>query len=179
MTASTPSLTAEDQAAFTFATWLFYLVQAGIELADAQLAAACQAVGAAQDEAAGDAAGLALADAVKARLCLDGDAEIASLAQRVLGERLDTGLGRGSREERTSRIRRYQFETDRPWLARIWERHPEGGVVPVWLLIERVTDRVSAMDPNPWNDIDEERHLPLTDFHVLWELGDCLALSVA
>ena len=34
------------------------------------------------------------------------------------------------------------------------------------------------MDPNPWDDVDEERTVPLGDFQVLWELTGCSAIAV-
>jgi hypothetical protein len=55
----------------------------------------------------------------------------------------------------------------------------EGKVHPSWLLVERVTDEVTAMDPNPWNDVDEERHIPVQDFQVLWELDACSSVYVS
>ena len=51
-------------------------------------------------------------------------------------------------------------------------------MAPTWLVVERVTEEVLAMDPNPWNDIDEERHIAVGDFHVLWELDACAAVHV-
>ena len=71
-----------------------------------------------------------------------------------------------------------QFGRRLPWLARVYQRSELGAVRAVWLVIESVTDEVIAMDPNPWNDIDEERRLPVDDFHVLWELDACSSVYV-
>ena len=64
-------------------------------------------------------------------------------------------------------------------MARIWERSEKGEVAPVWIIVERVTDEVTAMDPNPWDDIDEERHIPVNDFQVQWELDGCSSVHIA
>jgi hypothetical protein len=89
-----------------------------------------------------------------------------------------TDLGAGSRDERLVRLRRHQFAHGTPWMARVWERRADGLVAPAWLVIDGVTDRVRALDPNPWNDVDEERSLPVGDFLVLWELDGNAALHV-
>ena len=49
---------------------------------------------------------------------------------------------------------------------------------PCWLVVERVTDQVAVMDANPWNDIPEERSMPVNDFPVLWELDHCTAVYI-
>ena len=87
-------------------------------------------------------------------------------------------MGEGERATRISRIRKYQFTRRLPWLARIVERRQDGSVTPGWLVIQGCTDQVHALDPNPWDDIDEERNLPLADFQVLWELDACASVSV-
>ncbi len=103
---------------------------------------------------------------------------MASVATALYGDRVQRDLGAGDRVERTARIRKYQFASQLPWLARIWERQGES-VRPSLLLVERVTDEVTAADPNPWNDIDEDRKLPVSDFHVLWELDGCASLHLS
>jgi hypothetical protein len=165
--------------ATTLATWIFLLHVDGHHADDADVHQACANVAAATEEASGNAAGLALVERVAAALDgTDVDA-VTSVLRQWYGERLDTELGKGSREERIHRIRQYQFSHSLPWLARIWERQQDGSVAPTWLVVERVTDQVTAMDPDPWNDIDETRHLPVQDFQVLWELDACTALSLA
>lgn len=164
---------------YTFASWVFQLHIAGVAPCDGALQAACADVDAATDEETGEVAGEALVTRVT-ELLDGGEAErVLAVARTLYGDRANGALGEGDRAARTHRIRRYQFERQLPWLARIWERHLDGGVKPTWLLVERVTDQVSALDPNPWNEIDETRDLPVSDFQVLWELGDCQSVSLS
>lgn len=161
--------------ALAFATWAYILHSAGLEADDAELVQACVAVRDAPDREAGDEAGMTL---VRRIIALLGEGEpaveqVLGMAAALYGERLSTDLGEGSREDRASRIRRYQFAVGLPWLARIYERQADGQVGPTWLLIERVSDVVRVMDPNPWDDVDEERDIPWADFQVLWELAGC------
>lgn len=163
---------------YTFATWVFELHVGGVTPDDAELADACRAVAEASDPEHGERAGTALVERVQA--LLDGDAaeSVASVARRLYGERVADDMGAGDRGARNQRVRKYQFSRGLPWLARIWER-TDGSVHPSWLLVERVTDEVAAMDPNPWNDVDEERRLPVSDFHVLWELDGCPSVYIS
>jgi hypothetical protein len=162
-----------------FATWVYLLHGSGVEAGDEELTRHCAALDQATDRAAGDRAGEAL---MRRMAGLLGGSELpadaVALGRRLYGDRVGDDLGRGDRDERTARIRKYQFGRNLPWLARIWERR-DGRVQPTWLLIERVTDQVTAMDPNPWDDVDEERRLPVADFQVLWELDTCSALYLA
>lgn len=160
------------------ATWAFLLHVDGVEAADEAVKGACEAVKAAADETTGNAAGDALVARVDELLTGSTLAEVSVFAQALYGERAKADLGEGDRNSRTSRIRQYQFSHSLPWLARIWERQENGEVAPTWLVVERVTDQVTAMDPNPWNDIDETRHLPVADFHVLWELDACASIHI-
>ena len=75
-----------------------------------------------------------------------------------------------SRDELISNIRKHSFQSSLPWLAQIAERQDDK-VVTHWVMVEKFTDTVSCMDPYPWDDIDEEYELPLTDFMVRWELA--------
>jgi hypothetical protein len=163
------------------ATWIFLLHAAGEELADSDLAAACAAVAAATDASSGDAAGLALIERIAGLVDEVGTdpAAVVALAVRVIGDAVAADFGVGDRDARLSRIRGYQFRRGLPWLARVWERHPDGSVAPSWLLVSEVTDLVRVLDPNPWNDIDEERALSVHDFQVLWELDACTSLRLA
>jgi hypothetical protein len=169
---------ADQELHYTFATWVFSLFVAGIEACDEEVATQCRAVADATEADTGNAAGEALVKRI-ADLVRNADPETVSAAARQLfGEHAASEMGDGDREARTHRVRRYQFSRGLPWLARIWERKSQGHVAPTWLLVERVTDQVSAMDPNPWNDIDEERVLPVQDFQVLWELDDCTSVHI-
>lgn len=169
---------ATSAAAYAIATWVFLLHVDGRTAADAELAAHCAAVVSAADEGAGNPAGEALVARIRALLPSEGPEQVEAFARAQYGERVVAGLGEGGRDERLQRVRKHQFASNLPWLARIWER-VDGAVVPSWLVVERVTDEVTAMDPNPWNDIDETRHLPVGDFQVLWELDGCTAVAVA
>jgi hypothetical protein len=160
---------------YTFATWIFTLHVAGVRASDPEVAEICDAVLHAKNDRSGAAAGERLV--AKARALLDGR-DLTTAAVALFGERVRDDLGVGDRDARTTRIRRYQFASQLPWLARIWERAGES-VRPNWLLVERVTDEVTAADPNPWNDVDEVRRLPVQDFHVLWELDGCSNVYLA
>lgn len=167
-----------DHVPYTFATWVFSLHVAGVRAADGIVAEQCQRVLEATDATDGNAAGEVLVERVRTLLAgTDVDA-LGQAAMALYGDRVQRDLGAGDRMVRTSRIRKYQFSAQLPWLARIWERRGQT-VEPSWLLVERVTDQVTAADPNPWNDIDEERTLPVSDFHVLWELDNCANLYVS
>lgn len=171
--------TPEELGLLTITTWIYELHGLGVEPADDGLVAAMKAIDEAGDAEAGDAAGWALVEAVGAILDSLEPEGVAALAGQLYGDRVRGDLGAGGRGERTTRIRKYQFSRRLPWLARIVERHADGRVAPSWLLIQACTDRVVAMDPNPWNGIDETRFLPLIDFQVLWELDGCTAVAVA
>lgn len=164
---------------YALATWVFLLHVDGVESGIESIARGCAAVASAQDETTGNAAGETLVQTI--REALDGSEveHVQAFARKLYGERVDTELGAGDRTERLSRIRKYQFDSNLPWLARIHERHDDGTVEPTWLLVERVTDEVAAMDPNPWDDVDENRRIPVGDFQVLWELNACAAVAVA
>jgi hypothetical protein len=177
MSESTATHDPETTLAYALATWVFLLKVDGVAPDDAELSAACDAVLAAEEQEAGDKAGLALVHAVQSKLQGTEPADVQAFAASLYGDRVETAFGAGDRPERLARIRKYQFDRNLPWLARIWERN-EDVVGPMWLVVERVTDEVTAMDPNPWNDIDETRHLPVSDFQVLWELDACTAVAV-
>jgi hypothetical protein len=160
---------------FMFATWVFTLHVAGVTADDAVIRDACAAIKAASDEATGNQAGNTLVDRIRQLIPSDEPAAVREIAAKLYGDRVKGDLGEGDRAERTARIRHYQFNHQLPWLARIWERQ-DGRVVPTWLLVERVTDEVTAADPNPWNEHDETRHIPVNDFLVLWELDGCTSV---
>ncbi|MCA9571754.1 MAG: hypothetical protein KC656_28145, partial [Myxococcales bacterium] len=136
--------------AYALATWVFLLHVDGVHADDAGLHEACEAVHSASDETTGNAAGERLVDRVRALLAGEGPTEVQAFASSLYGDRALFDLGEGDRGARTHRIRQYQFSRSLPWLARIWERQADGAVAPTWMVIERVTDQVHAMDPNPW-----------------------------
>lgn len=174
---SSSHVSADEILATTLATWVYVLHASGVH-AEGDVHKLCAGVDGAADASLGDKASVALVSHLQGLITGHDALSVRALLSGLFGARLDDGLGAGDREARVHRVRRYQFSHGYPWLARIWERQADGTVAPTWLIVERVTDEVTAMDPNPWNDIDEERHLPLADFHVLWELDSCASLSI-
>lgn len=152
--------------AFTLATWVYIGHVRGREVLDPQIRAACETVTSSTDT---DAAGHALAALLEERTEDDFSA-VAALAASLFGPAVESELT-GDRDARVREARRYQFRTQLPWLARIIDRAPDGTVRPHWVLIEQVSDVVRVMDPYPWDDVDEEMDVPLTDFMVKWELA--------
>lgn len=66
-------------------------------------------------------------------------------------------------------IRHYEFQQSMPWIARIANRTEEH-LAEQWIMVEKVTETVHCMDPNPWDDIEEESSYSLNDFMIRWEL---------
>jgi hypothetical protein len=162
----------------TLAAWVHQIHLAGIAPSHEDAAAYLTRIDAATSSEEGESAALGLVEAIAAAVEGDSPEQVATWARAWYGGRARTDLGAAeTREERLHGVRAYQFAHSVPWLARIWER-ADGQVAPSWLVIERVTDEVFAMDPNPWNDIDEDRRLPLTDFMVLWELDGATSICL-
>ena len=184
--------------ATTLATWLYYLDQAGHRAKDDAIAAALDAISSIsrlqaemlaaaerQDYATAasiqtqiqdpsrdpDRLGQTLVDAVTASLDGLGSADIHAWAADQLGaQHIGADFG-DTREERIQFVRQMAFRTGLPWLAEIIDRFPNGQVGSHWVMVERVTDHVRCMDPYPWDDLDEEVEIPLTDFMVKWDLA--------
>ncbi len=167
------------ETATAVATWTFLLHARGVPSDVLPVRRRCEALSELRDDTKVADAGNALIDEIVTLLDGEDGASIEAAARLLFGDRVATDLGAGSREERLVRLRRHQFAVGLPWMARLWELRPDGGVLPGWLVIDGVTDMVRALDPNPWNDIDEERRLPVGDFLVLWELGGNAAVYVA
>ncbi len=153
--------------AYTFGTWVFLLHASGVESLETTVCDRCKAIVAAPDAEAGEIAVQALIKQIVGGLA-EGEA---ALAQKLYGDRVALDMGEGSRAERNRRIRMFEFKNGLPWMAQIYQRGENGTVAPVWVVVERVANKVAIMDPNPWNDIDEEYELDVSDFHVLWELA--------
>ncbi|MEZ4236491.1 MAG: hypothetical protein R3F59_10095 [Myxococcota bacterium] len=162
---------------YTFATWVFTLHVDGVTAGDAVCREACDAIRAATEAEPGNAATDLVAESANSWATAPTSRPSPPPRTRCTAI-VRADLGEGDRTDRAARIRRYQFASHLPWLARIWER-ADGAVRQGWLLVERVTDEVSAADPNPWNDVDETRRLPVADFQVLWELDGCTNLYLA
>ncbi len=152
------------------ATYLFLLQDAGHTVSDADIAAAVSGIATSDDP---DGAGQALVDLLAGRLGGEDDAdpaEVAALLGQLFGDdRVATDLGT-ERWDRARNARRYHFRHNLPWLARIVDRFPSG-LGTHWVLVERVTDEVTCMDPYPWDDLDEEYAMPVLEFMVKWELA--------
>lgn len=167
-----------DLLATTLATWICQLARRGVPPEDPALAALCEAVDAAADPEAGESAARRLVAAVASSVAGPEPHEVARWATSVFGARASIGFGApAEREERAHVVRKYQFGRGLPWLARIWERQGTA-VRPGWLIVDRMTDEITAADPDPWNEIEEERRIPLSDFLVLWELAENASVHV-
>lgn len=162
---------------YTLSTWAFTLHVAGVRAADPEVESACEGIARATDARVGEASAVALVERIRTLFASDAPEVVIAGARALYGARVTTDLSAGDRQLRTARIRRYQFASQLPWLARIWHRDGDR-VEPLWVMVERVTDRVAAADPNPWNEVDETRSWPLEDFLVLWELDGCTSLLV-
>ncbi len=172
MSDNAPAETRSGQLHTAVATWIFMIDDAGHRPDDPALCAALDAFRAAAPGSDVDALGQALVAVVHEGLPDDANAErIASWLQGLFGnDAVTTDVG-DTREARIQSARRAQFSTNLPWLARIIDRFPGGGVGAHWVLVERVDEQVTCMDPYPWDDLDEEYTQPLTDFLVKWELA--------
>ncbi len=165
--------------AVAFGTLVYLLFDAGHPPADAALVAACEAVRAAPPEGA-DAAGLALVAQLAGRLPADGaPAGVAALAAALYGDDRMVSFDGADRADKARAARAWQFRTGLPFLARVVDRFPGGDVGLHWVLVERVTDVVTCMDPYPWDELDEEYSQPLVDFLVKWELAGCACVAVS
>jgi hypothetical protein len=152
------------------ATYLFLLHQAGHAAQDSDTAAAVEALATAEDS---DAAGQILVDLIAGKLDGADDPDPTQVAALMAtffgGDHVATDLGE-ERWDRARNARRYHFKHNLPWLARIVDRFPSG-LGTHWVLVERVTDEVTCMDPYPWDDLDEEYSVPVLEFMVKWELA--------
>lgn len=167
----------------TLSTWVFILFSTGTQPDDASIVEACEALRDAAEDASSDDLGRALVTAVLAAIGADEPSfeQVASAMERLYGpDTVATDLGTPTdRGERARGIRRYQFGRNLPWIARIIDRFPDGTVGPHWVMVEELTDSVKVMDPYPWDDVDEQYDIPLTDFMVKWELAGCESLRYA
>lgn len=155
-----------------FATWVYALADAGHAPADPAIAAAVSALADAGPDADADALGKSLVDAVAVRLAGATTVDaVAAVARALFGAAaISTDFG-ADRAARLRTARAYPFQTSLPWIACLIARFPDGTVGPNWLLVERVTDVALCMDPYPWDDLDEEHTIELTEFLVKWELA--------
>ncbi len=152
------------------ATYLFLLDQAGHSAGDETISAAVSGLVTSEDA---DTAGQALVEHIAERLGGEADPDpdrVRELMASLYGaDHVETDLG-DARWVRARNARRYHFKYNLPWLARIVDRFPSG-LGTHWVLVERVTDEVTCMDPYPWDDLDEEYAVPVLEFMVKWELA--------
>ncbi len=156
---------------YTFATWVALLHHAGVPAADEAIASLCARL---------KGADLDTAKALGAELvaALAGvEADPAAEAARLYGARLVAEVPGDDRAERLAGLRRHGFQHQTPLLVWLWERHGDGEVRPHWVLVDHLADGVHVLDPNPWDDVEEDRVLDVHDFLVLWELGGCRVLA--
>jgi hypothetical protein len=161
----------------TLATYVWMLDDSGRPPRDAGIAAACEALrGAAEGKR--EELGNALVARIAEQL---GDPDptferVHEVAVRLYGESHIASDFGGSRDERLREARRYEFQLGLPWLARVYDRFPDGTVGPHWVMVERMTEAVRVMDPYPWDDLDEEYETPVAEFLVKWELAGARGL---
>jgi len=154
------------------ATWIFLLHDAGHVPDEASLCAAIDALRDAPEGADPDVLGQALVRAVRASLG-EGSrlSDVSAWLSRIYGEaHVSTDFG-ADRDSRVQSARRHHFGSSLPWLARIIDRFPGGEVGAHWLLVERLDEEVTCMDPYPWDELDEQYRQPLVEFLVKWELA--------
>ncbi len=156
----------------TLATYLFILDSSGHRASHDALNAAIDHLRDAGPDAQTESLGQSLVAIVEKALGSDPSfAQVVDWLTTLYGAgRLATSLG----EDRTSRIRAaraYMFSSSLPWIARIFDRFPDGSVGTHWVMVEQLTDTVTCMDPYPWDDLDEEYTVPLVEFAVKWELA--------
>jgi len=147
----------------TFATALYLLRRAGVPVQDAALEALAAEIDAATEPHAALAAASRLAAALDSSAGPQG-----GLGRAFPG--LSAQVVQGDRERHVAALRRARFGSSLPMLATIADR-VNGSVGVRWALVLDVGEDVSLLDPNPWDDVAEDRHLPLGDFAVRWELA--------
>ncbi len=163
--------TQPDSTGITLATWIYALHRLGGTIAAAPVASACRAV-----DADGAAAAPALLAAVRTVLTGDAYTDVVAAVNAVLGVGATAAVGAGAdAESRAGALRRASFGDNRPWIAALAERR-DGVLGEHLALVAAFGDTVTLLDPNPWDDVAEERTLPLAEFLVRWELAGAQAL---
>jgi hypothetical protein len=155
--------------AWVLATWTALLHGTGDRALSPDVVKACDALVSANFGQPTRDAGDVLVQAVSAVIAQAGGVQEAAVA--LFGDRAGQTFHAPSRDERSQRIRAYDFKVALPWLARLWQRHDGGDVRPGWEVVLSVDTHAHILDPNPYDDVDENRDLPVADFHVLWELS--------
>lgn len=162
---------------YTLATFTFLQRRAGARVVDPAVEAACAAVAALEG---GPDSAARLLEAVSAVVSTADVEGISRALGRIFGaERVQVDFASApDREGRLARVRRATFGDNRPWIAGVADRAADGALGVHWVLVDGLYDTVRLLDPNPWNDVDEERMVPLGDFVVMWELAGGHALRL-
>ncbi len=155
--------------AWVLATWTALIHGTGDRAAREDVVKACDALVFANFGQPTRDAGARLVEAIGAVIAESGGVESAAVA--LFGDRAVQTFSAATRDERSQRLRAYDFKVGLPWLARLWKRHEDGEVRPGWEVVLSVDTHAHILDPNPYDDLDENLDLPLADFHVLWELS--------
>lgn len=159
----------ETAAEVTFATALFLLHRAGLDVEDTALGNLAQAIGGSKSSC--DAA--EAAEKLAAVLLKDGGFH-AGLGRAFSGMKIQVVCG--DHHAHVAALRRARFGNQLPMLAGIADRH-NGGVAIRWAIVLDVGDVVEILDPNPWDDIAEDHKLPMSDFVVRWELAGSVLVT--
>ena len=160
----------------TLATYVYLLDCAGRRAGEEAVGATCDQI---REAIASDSDVEALGTQLAEQLggLMEGDDPGGVLA-RLYGEAALTSDFGVDRQGRLQDIRCRQFESTAPWLASIVERSEAGEVGAHWVLIEKLDETVTCMDPFPFDRLEEERTLPIWEFVVKWELAGCSAWRV-
>jgi hypothetical protein len=147
----------------TLATAVVLLRQAGLRVADSALESNAAAIDKASSRASAlDAAGVLAA-------ALGVDLSPTSPLARAFPSLLAVPVS-GGHDEHITALRRARFGNALPMLARIADR-VDGRLVERWALVRDVGAQVHLLDPNPWDDVAEDRLLSLSEFVVRWSLA--------
>ncbi|MDP6931882.1 MAG: hypothetical protein QGG40_03160 [Myxococcota bacterium] len=187
MTSTTTRPRTTDNLATTLASWVYLLFLRQVHPEHGGLLAACETLSSVGADGDAEAAGQTLVAAVREALLLEPLPETGNGLDRLEAswstveravtrwfgrERIAHDLGKATdRADRIRSIRQYEFASGTPWLALLLDLGPDGNPGPRWLLVEQVSDALHAMDPTPWDDLDDRVEMPLVEFAVKWELA--------
>ena len=156
----------------TFATAVVLLRRAGHAVNDPVL----EALAARVDQAADRSHALEAAERLAAALVGDGeDAGVGSPIARAFPSLRHVSVA-GGHDAHITALRRdaeaawARFGNALPMLARIADR-VDGVLIERWALVLDVGEQVHLLDPNPWDDVAEDRLLALPEFVVRWALA--------
>ena len=150
----------------TFATAVVLLRRAGHAVNDPVL----EALAASVDQAADRSHALEAAERLATALVGDvEDAGVGSPIARAFPSLRHVSIA-GGHDAHITALRRARFGNALPMLARIADR-VDGVLIERWALVLDVGEQVHLLDPNPWDDVAEDRLLGLPEFVVRWALA--------